>query len=303
MSHATILLAALFLDALLGEPKWIWDRLTHPAILMGRAVGGLDAWLNKGRNKRLKGVFATALLSGVALVIGMLLAALPGDVIELIAATILLAHRSLADHVRAVAKAVRISTAEGRKAVARIVGRDTGEMTDNAIARATIESGAENFSDGVIAPAFWFLVAGLPGLLTYKIINTADSMIGYKTPRHAEFGWAAARLDDLVNWIPARLTALLIALAHFHWPDWRNLRADARKHRSPNAGWPEAAMAGVLDVALAGPRSYHGTAQELPFVNPKGRHTIAANEIDACVWALWRSWVLTIGLVLLLAVA
>ena len=303
MNHATILLAALILDAVLGEPDWLWNRLTHPAILMGRAVGWLDERMNKGKGKRLKGVFAIAVISGAALTIGVLLTALPGEAIDLIVAAVLLAHRSLADHVHAVAKALRVSTAQGRSAVARIVGRDTAQMTDDAIARAAIESGAENFSDGVVAPAFWFLIAGLPGLLTYKIINTADSMIGYKTPRHAEFGWAAARLDDVVNWIPARLTALLIALAHFRWPDWRILRNDARKHRSPNAGWPEAAMAGVLDVALAGPRSYHGASHDLPFVNAKGRHAVGANEIDACVHALWRCWALTIGLVLLLAVA
>ena len=304
MSHASILLVALILDALLGEPDWLWTRLTHPAVLMGRAVGGLDRWLNKESKKRIKGVIVIALLTGIALSIGVLLAAFPGgDLIELVAATILLAHRSLCDHVRAVAKGLRISTAEGRRAVARIVGRDTDEMTDEAVARAAIESGAENFSDGVIAPAFWFLIAGLPGLLAYKIINTADSMIGYKTPRHAHFGCAAARLDDLVNWVPARLTATLILFAHFQSPKWQKLRGDARLHRSPNAGWPEAAMAGVLKVALAGPRSYHGELQDLPFVNRDGRHAVGAGEIDACVRALWRSWALTIGLVLLLAVA
>ncbi len=175
-------------------------------------------------------------------------------------------------------------------------------MDDPAIARAAIESAAENLSDGVIAPAFWFLVAGLPGLLVYKVTNTADSMIGYRTDRHRDFGWAAARFDDLLNWIPARLTAALIAVTHGNWRAHRLIRRDATLHRSPNAGWPEAAMAVVLDVALSGPRSYGGTRQDFPFVHAQGRRAATADDIDAAVTALWRAWAGAVGIVMLIAV-
>ena len=184
--------------------------------------------------------------------------------------------------------------------VARIVGRDTSEMDQPAIARGAIESAAENFSDGVIAPVFWFAIAGLPGLLLYKFTNTADSMIGYKTPRHAQFGWAAARFDDALNWIPARITAALIAVSHLDFGSLSAIRADAVLHRSPNAGWPEAAMARVLGVALAGPRSYDGQVQDFPFVNASGQKDIGPEQIEASVRALWRAWIVVlVGAVLI----
>ena len=176
-----------------------------------------------------------------------------------------------------------------------IVGRDTAALEEPGVARAAIESAAENLSDGVIAPAFWFLVGGLPLMLVYKITNTADSMIGHRTPRHEEFGWASARFDDLLNLIPARLTALLIALAH-GWTDPKPILRDAPLHRSPNAGWPEAAMAVVLDVALSGPRAYHGVMSAFPWVWPEGRRNAGPKDIDAACRALWRAW----GLMLLL---
>jgi adenosylcobinamide-phosphate synthase len=155
--------------------------------------------------------------------------------------------------------------------VARIVGRDTRALDAGAgIARAAIESAAENLSDGVVAPALFFLIFGLPGLMVYKVVNTADSMIGHRTPRHEQFGWAAARFDDLLNWVPARVTAALIAVTHGRFDPAPILR-DGPLHRSPNAGWPEAAMAVVLDVALSGPRSYHGVTTDFPWVWPEGR--------------------------------
>ena len=177
-----------------------------------------------------------------------------------------------------------------------IVGRNTASMDQAAITRAAIESAAENFSDGVIAPLFWYLVAGLPGILVYKCLNTADSMIGYRTPRHEAFGWAAARLDDLANWIPARLSAALIMISH---GTWRDIREDARKHRSPNAGWPEAAMAQVLDLALAGPRSYEGEMTDFPWVNDRGRGYGHPRDIERAVFALWRAWGLTLTILML----
>ena len=246
---AGLLIPALLLDAALGEPRWLWDRWPHPAVLMGRAVGALDATLNRGRGRRAKGVAAVLILCVGAGALGRAIAAIPDfGVLETIAAAILLAQRSLAQHVRAVADALRLSLPEGRRMVARIVGRDTASLDAAGVARAAIESAAENLSDGVVAPAFWFLIAGLPGLAVYKVVNTADSMIGHRTPRHEAFGWAAARLDDLLNLVPARLTAGLIALGHGVWRVGPVLR-DARLHRSPNAGWPEAAMALVLDVS------------------------------------------------------
>jgi adenosylcobinamide-phosphate synthase len=163
-------------------------------------------------------------------------------------------------------------------------------MDDPAIARSAIESAAENLSDGIIAPAFWFLIGGLPLLLLYKITNTADSMIGYRTPKHEDFGWAAARFDDLINLIPARLTALLIALPYGLLSQTPTIRSEARKHRSPNAGWPEAAMSRALGIALSGPRSYDGALRSFPFVNPQGRRSLGAQDIEAACRALWVTW-------------
>lgn len=288
---------ALLLDALFGEPRLLWSRWPHPAVLMGRAVGWLDARLNTGTALRMRGVVALVALVAGGWALGMLLAALPGAVAEVIVGAILLAQRSLSDHVSAVAAALRLSVAEGRRSVAMIVGRDTAAMDEPAVARAAIESAAENLSDGVVAPAFWMLVGGLPGILIYKVVNTADSMIGHRTPRHEEFGWASARFDDVLNLIPARLTALMIWATRPRG-GWRAIIRDARLHRSPNAGWPEAAMAQVLDIALSGPRSYHGEARDFPWVHPDGRRDIGPDEIDAAVGVLWRTW----GIVLAVAV-
>ena len=206
-----ILFLAMLLDAAFGEPRVIWDRVPHPAVLMGRIVSFFDRRLNAGRHRRVKGVAALVGMVLGAYALGYLIALAPDfGVLEGIIAAILLAQKSLVDHVRAVAEGLRQSLSAGRQAVAMIVGRDTEAMDEPAVARAAIESAAENLSDGVIAPAFWFLVGGLPLMMVYKITNTADSMIGYLTPRHAQFGWAAARFDDLINLIPARLTAALI---------------------------------------------------------------------------------------------
>jgi adenosylcobinamide-phosphate synthase len=291
------LVLALLLDALLGEPRAIWDRWPHPAVLMGRAVDWADRTFND--RTRLKGVLALALLLAGAIALGQLLAALPGQIVEVLVSAILLAQRSLADHVSAVARALRLSLPEGRHAVSMIVGRDTAAMDEPAVARAAIESAAENFSDGVVAPAFWFAVAGLPGLLAYKLTNTADSMIGHRTPRHEAFGWASARLDDLLNLIPARLSALLIWLTRPRSSAWGPLIADARIHRSPNAGWPEAAMSRVLDVALSGPRSYHGELRDFPWVHAQGRKAIGPREVEGSVRILWGAWVILLALAVL----
>jgi adenosylcobinamide-phosphate synthase len=300
VTTALLLVPALLLDAVLGEPAWLWSRLPHPAVLMGRAVRWLDLRLNRGGARRARGVATVIVLVMGALATGFAIRAL-GWPFEVAAAAILLAQRSLVDHVAAVAQGLRTGIGDARIMVARIVSRDTAAMDGPAVARSAIESASENLSDGVIAPAFWFLVAGLPGILVYKAVNTADSMIGYRTERYEQFGWAAARLDDVLNLVPARATALLIALTH-GVTDARGIVGDARRHRSPNAGWPEAAMARALGVALAGPRSYDGQMRDFPFVHPAGRRDIGAPEIDAACRALWRSWGAALGLVALLAI-
>lgn len=285
-----ILVAAMLLDAAFGEPKLIWDRIPHPAVLMGRLIDALDRRCNRGDHRRLKGTVVAASLAVAALLAGWLIHRIPDHgIVETLTIAVLLAQRSLVDHVRAVATGLRRSLADGRAAVARIVGRDTAPMQEPDVVRAAIESAAENLSDGVIAPVFWYLALGLPGLVLYKLANTADSMIGHLTPRHAEFGWASARFDDLLNLIPARLTALLLALSH-GWLDPAPILRDAPKHRSPNAGWPEAALAPVLDVALCGPRSYNGEMRAFPWVWPEGRRDPGPDDIDAAVLALWRVW-------------
>ncbi|QBY01774.1 cobalamin biosynthesis protein [Rhodophyticola sp. CCM32] len=295
------LFVALLLDAAFGEPRWLWSRLPHPAVLMGRAVGWADATVNQGAGRQLKGVILLLALVGLAGGVGFGLMALPGQIVDTLLAAILLAQRSLVQHVQAVADALRYGPVPARRAVAMIVGRDTADMSEAEISRAAIESAAENLSDGVIAPAFWFLALGLPGILIYKIVNTADSMIGHRTPQYEQFGKAAARLDDVLNWLPARLTACLVALACANPRAWHLARREAYLHRSPNAGWPEAAMAAVLNIALSGPRSYHGERKDFPFVNAQGARNPGARDIDAATGVLWRVWALMTALVFSLA--
>jgi adenosylcobinamide-phosphate synthase len=294
---AILLVPAMILDAALGEPKWLWDRWPHPAVLMGRAIGLADRQFNDGTRRA--GVLVVAALVILAAAAGWAIHILPDfGVVEVAVVAVLLAQRSLCDHVRAVADALRLSVGDGRMAVAMIVGRDTAAMDGPAVARAAIESAAENLSDGVVAPVFWYLVAGLPGLIVYKVVNTADSMIGHRTPRHEMFGWAAARLDDGLNLIPARLTAGLIGLV-CGLRTWRPVLRDAPLHRSPNAGWPEAAMAVALDISLSGPRSYHGQMRDYPWVWPEGRRDAGPADIDRAVGVLWRVWaVMLVGAVL-----
>lgn len=296
MTALTLLLIALILDATMGEPDWLWSRFPHPATLMGRCVEWLDTRLNHGENRRNAGIITITILTIGALALGQFIHSIPdAGLIEALLASILLAQRSLTDHVNQVANALRSSLSEGRRAVSMIVGRDPSELDESAVARGAIESAAENFSDGVIAPAFWFLIFGLSGIIAYKVINTADSMIGHRNERYEQFGWATARLDDLVNWVPARLTGGLICLAHWSIAAWNTMQADAKHHRSPNAGWPEAAMAGVLGIAISGPRSYNGTMTNLPWVNGEGRKPLGPMDIEDSVRVLWRSWYTGIG--------
>lgn len=298
MNTALVLALAMLLDAALGEPRWLWARLPHPAVLMGRLIGWCDRQFNVGTLQKANGIGVVSSLVLIAGIMGLALSFL-GPLVEIIIAAILLAQKSLVEHVRAVADGLRLSVTQGRRSVAMIVSRDTTDMPPDGVARSAIESAAENLSDGVIAPAFWFLIAGLPGLLIYKIVNTADSMIGYRTPRHTKFGWAAARLDDLLNLIPARLTALLIALPGNVLSQTRAIAADAALHRSPNAGWPEAAMARSINVALAGPRAYDGVMQHFAWVHSAGERDIGPPEIDASIARLWQAWGVMLGFCLI----
>jgi adenosylcobinamide-phosphate synthase len=271
-SHLPLLLAALLIEAAFGYPDALFRAIRHPVVWAGALIAALDARLNgRGRGDRAAGVLAVLVVLLAAVVPAWLvqhaLLALPGGwlVVALLAAA-LLAQRSLHAHVAAVGTALaREGLAGGRRAVARIVGRNPETLDEPGVVRAAIESLAENFSDAVVAPAFWCALFGLPGIAAYKALNTADSMIGHRTPRHAAFGWAAARLDDLVNLPAARLAALwlVLAAASLRGADaraaWRAAWRDAGRHRSPNAGWPEAAMAGALGLRLAGPRVYGTT--------------------------------------------
>ena len=299
------LLLAMILDALFGEPKAVWDRWPHPAILMGRVIAAADARFNQGEMRRAKGVGVVVLLVALTFIGFTLLSAIPGlgPLAEVLIGAALLAQKSLVDHVRAVANALRYGVGEGRQAVSMIVGRDTRNMTEAEVARAAIESAAENFSDGFVAPLFWFVLLGLPGLVVYKLVNTADSMIGHRTDKYEAFGWAAARLDDVLNLIPARLTALVLAAAALSKTSLRIAVRDAGSHRSPNAGWPEGAMAGALDIALSGPRSYNGQHQDLPWVNPNGERLLGPKQIDQACTLLWRAWGLCFVVVAVVVIA
>jgi len=268
MPFMTMLAIALLVDAAFGYPAFLFRALGHPVIWIGSGIAWLDRALNRGM-RRPAGVVAVVVLlaatGGPAWALQSLLLRMTPRPVALavlgVLAAALLAQRSLWDHVRAVEHGLRAGLTEGRAAVAHIVGRNPESLDAPGVARAAIESLAENFADAVVAPAFWCAVGGLPGIVLYKAINTADSMIGHRTPRHEAFGWSAARLDDAVNLPASRLAALLLlAAAALRRADttgaWRALRRDAKRHRSPNAGWPEAAMAGALGLRLAGPRVY-----------------------------------------------
>ena len=268
----TVALVALALDALIGWPDAVYRRIGHPVTWLGRLIGWLDRNGNRGGHRVLRGVIAslTTIAAAVlpALALPAWLGALPfGPVLLGVLAWPLVASRSLHDHVKAVADPLaQGDIPAARAAVAMIVGRDLDDRPE-PIARAALESLAENASDGVIAPLFWAAVAGLPGIAAYKAINTLDSMIGHLNARHGEFGRFAARLDDLVNLPASRLTGLLIAAAAWSRDALRVIRRDAARHRSPNAGWPEGAMAGALGIRLSGPRSYGGVVSDEPWLN------------------------------------
>ena len=267
---------ALALDAALGWPGSVYDRIGHPVIWMGRLIGTLDARLNTGdpQVRRRAGVMTVAATLAAVLIPTIFVQSALSDglaatLVTGVLAWPLVAARSLYTHVAAVADPLGVGDNDAaRTEVAMIVGRDPSRLDTSGIARAATESLAENASDGVIAPLFWGAIFGLPGIAAYKAINTMDSMIGHRTPRHEDFGRAAARLDDVANWIPARLTGALFCLVSpAPGQAFRIMRRDARKHRSPNAGWPEAAMAAALGCRLSGPRVYHDRIADEPWLN------------------------------------
>jgi len=292
---------ALLLERQFGYPAALVKAIGHPVIWQGWVISQLEMRLNTQRfgkrDGRLRGLAMLALLLGITLAVAapitLACRLLPfGWVVEALLATTLLAQKELGRAVRAVADGLTRSLHDGRAAVSHIVGRDPQQLDEAGVARAAVESLAESASDGVVAPLFWLLLLGLPGIAVYKAINTADSMVGHRTDRHIHFGWASARTDDIVNWVPARLTALLFAGAAFAVrgadPEraWSTALRDASKHDSPNAGWPEAALAGALGFSLGGPRRYGGALVDLPALG-EGRRDLAAADIYKGLELYW----------------
>ncbi|MTH65131.1 adenosylcobinamide-phosphate synthase CbiB [Paracoccus shanxieyensis] len=312
MSHETLTIAltALLADAAFGWPQALYRRVSHPVVWIGRLIGALDRRWNKGGHRILRGGLAVLVVLLAAILPAWALTALlrPLPMSELLLGLLawpFVASRSLHDHVTAVARPLAADDMAGAKqAAAMIVGRDLPD--DPApIARAALESLAENTSDGITAPVIWAAIAGLPGIAAYKAINTLDSMIGHRSPRHLLFGRIAARLDDVVNIPASRLTGLLFVAAAWAaaWSGqagarqaWRVMRRDAGKHRSPNAGWPEAAMAGALGIRLSGPRSYQGRPTDEPWLNAEARDPGAADLLAGL--ALYRRSMALLALLL-----
>jgi adenosylcobinamide-phosphate synthase len=291
-----ILIIAFGIEAMLAYPAAVFRAIGHPVSWIGALIAALDSTLNRPDTsfaaRRAAGVATVLLLLAGSLAVGALLEMVARDLpylgfaVAVVIVATLIAVGSLDQHVRAVSAALRAEgLAGGRRSIAKIVGRDPDALDEAAVCRAAIESLAENASDGVTAPALWFLVGGLPGIIAYKAINTADSMIGHMSERHRAFGWAAAWLDDLVNLPASRLTGLLFVAAAAMVPGasapsaWRAYRRDAWRHRSPNAGWPEAAMAGALGLRLAGPRVYGGVLVDDHWMGD-GRAEATAQDID-----------------------
>ena len=278
--HLIALLAGWLLDLVVGDPAW----LPHPVVGFGKLIAAGEKRWNKGNNRRRKGaLLAISLVVGaflltVAILIGFralsnLLGI--GNILQYIAEGILvfycLAGTTLIREVREVFRAVDRSLEEGRKQVARIVGRDTAELSAQEIRTAALETLAENLSDGVIAPLFWLALLGVPGMVAYKMVNTLDSMVGYRNERYADFGRFAAKMDDVANWVPARLTALLMLLAAGKPKLLAFVRKYGPQHLSPNSGWPEAALAGILNCRFGGPHNYFGEEVVKPYIGENER--------------------------------
>ncbi|MEM6909023.1 MAG: adenosylcobinamide-phosphate synthase CbiB [Pseudomonadota bacterium] len=284
---AWLMLAALAIEAAMGWPDWLDRRIGHPVRWFGWLVTKLERASNRASLSRLLriglgGVVTVCLVALSAALAWAIAEIVPegplGFAINAVIASTLIASRSLHDHVAAVKHAFSADNlAPARETLSRIVGRKTADLEEAAISRAAIESLAENTSDGVTAPVFWGVIFGLPGLFAYKAINTLDSMIGHRSERYEAFGKVAARLDDAANLVPARLTGLLFGLCAWSFQSIRVMLRDAKFHRSPNAGWPEGAMAGALAIRLSGPRSYGANTSEEPWLNAEASDPTMAN--------------------------
>jgi len=280
------LLIGWFLDLLMGDPAW----LPHPVVGFGKMIAFGEHHLNKGCYRKLKGaLMAIIYITGVFVVVWFLrtilsshLSPLTTNLFDVVVIFFCLAGTTLIREVRQVFLALDRSLDEGRKQVARIVGRDTSELSAQEVRTAALETLAENLSDGVIAPLFWFAILGVPGMLAYKMVNTLDSMIGYKTDRYRNFGCWAAHIDDIANYIPARITALLMIIAagkpHLTAFVWRN----GRNHASPNSGYPEAALAGILNCRFGGPHYYFGQLFDKPFIGTND-HPLTTDDMKKAV--------------------
>jgi len=293
------LIIAYILDLLLGDPRW----LPHPIRLFGNAIAKGEALLNKGKHRLLKGAVLTLVLcTAVYLFFWSMLYFLP-DVISIIFSIVFtfyaLANRSLLQEGYAVFKALNISLEAGRKRLSWIVGRDTSQLTGNQVKTAVFETLSENLSDGVIAPLFYYLIGGLPAMMTYKMINTLDSMIGYKKEKYLYFGRFAARLDDVANYIPARLTALFMVLVTFSARGLKFIFRYGHRHASPNSGYPEAALAGILDLRFGGPNTYGGVLVEKPYIGENAR-TIEDREIHKVAYINHATTLLMILLIIII---
>ncbi len=294
MNHFIMAAFAMVIEYFVGYPQSLQRAIGHPVEWIGKLIAYLDEGLNdpdsEAGDQRNHGIFAVVafcIAVGVPtfLVEKILLSFHYGWIVNILLATAFIAQKSLRDHVTAVARTLPQSILSARAEVAKIVGRDPTTLDESGIAKAALESLAENTADGITAPVLWFAVAGLPGIVIYKAINTADSMIGHKSEKYLHFGWAAAKLDDLVNLPASRLTGLMFAAAALFKSKTRAQSAlnamwrDAGKHQSPNAGWPEAAMAGALDLKFGGPRQYDGEMVQLPYMGD-GRAQMNALDID-----------------------
>lgn len=312
MDPIVILLLGLMIDAVVGDMRPLFRVVPHPVVWAGRLIEFLETRLNRAERSQetrfLRGALAVIVVGTLAVLAawGILLVTrhIPGGwLIELFLVVTLVAQRSLYVHVAAVAKALdEGGVPAGRIAVSHIVGRDPRALDEHGVGRAAVESLFENFADGVVAPAFWYVLAGLPGLFLCKAVNTLDSMIGHRNERYAAFGAIAARLDTAMNFLPARIAALIIAVAAAFAPHGkplealRTVRRDARRHKSVNAGWPEAAAAGALGLALAGPRRYEGVMVDDPWVG-EGRARVNSDDIRRALFLFALACLIHLGLI------
>ncbi|AVX05649.1 adenosylcobinamide-phosphate synthase [Maritalea myrionectae] len=314
MSFAIAFLAML-LERMVGYPRQLLDAIGHPVMWMGKLITILEERGNHpelpDQRRRQNGYAMIGLALAVTLLISLIIIAITrsapfGWIFEIFFAGTLIAQKELGRAVKAVAEGLRSSLDEGREAVSHIVGRDPDDLNEDGVARGAVESLAENASDGVVAPIFYLMLFGLPGIALYKMINTADSMVGHKNERFKDFGYASAKLDDWANFVPARITAFFFTVAAKFKEGfdakaaWRSAQRDAKWHKSPNAGWPEAAMGGALGVKLGGPRDYDGETVKLAYMG-EGKEQVDADDIDRAVTLYWFALTLILGTLLVLA--